>query len=124
MYALGVLLITLANVLDIVLGLYQMIIFAAIILSWIRPNPSNDIIRTILLVVARLTNPVFAWVRARMPQSLNNTGLDFSPIIVLLAIFAVRHFFVSVLSHYGAEIAYGLTPTESTGTGGGIQPKY
>jgi YggT family protein len=61
------------------LDLYSLVLFAAIILSWLNLSPDNPIVK----VVRQLTEPVLAPVRRVLPAA---GGFDFSPLLVLLAI--------------------------------------
>ncbi|HEX6351190.1 MAG TPA: YggT family protein [Candidatus Dormibacteraeota bacterium] len=70
-----------------VLGLLQILLYALVILifirvafSWIGPNPRNQVFRISYL----LTEPFLAPVRNLLPQT---AGIDLSPMIVTLAIF-------------------------------------
>ncbi|OVE82452.1 hypothetical protein BVY03_00880 [bacterium K02(2017)] len=114
MFIIGDLIITLAHILHIVLNLYVWVIFAAVIISWIRPSPSNEIIRTILTIVLRLTEPTFRWVRSKMPRSLMSTGLDLTPMIVWLAVFAVDMFTYRILLRIGYQLSTGQTSNPSS----------
>ena len=69
-----------------ILSLYQFIIFAAIILSWLRAFgvlPYSRPIAIIQDILYRLTEPVFRPVRSVIPSF---GGLDLSPIIVFFGI--------------------------------------
>lgn len=90
MFVLGNILLVIAQVFSLVVGFYEWVIIASIIISWIRPNPSNDIVRTLLTTVHRLTEPVYFQIRKRLPQSLLSTGLDFTPMILLIALYAIN----------------------------------
>lgn len=109
MFILGDILITAANILHIIFTLYQWVIIAAVIISWVRPSPSNDIVRSILIVVKRLTEPLFGWVRSKMPKSFLSTGLDFTPIIVLLAVYAIDMLTYRILMNLGVRLSMGVT---------------
>lgn len=108
MFILGDILIVAATILHYVFSFYQFVILAAVILSWVRPAPTNDIIRNILYAIHRLTDPVFAWVRMRMPAGLRNTGLDLSPMIVLLVLMGVDMLTYRVLMHTGIYLTMGV----------------
>ncbi|MDY6905094.1 MAG: YggT family protein [Thermodesulfobacteriota bacterium] len=84
-------LVALARVMDIVLTIYMWIIIAQAILSWVSPDPYNPIVRAI----NNLTQPVLYRIREKIPTVFG--GLDFSPIIVLLAIVFLRAFVVNSL---------------------------
>ncbi len=78
---------------DLVLQLYEYVLVAMIIFSWLQAfgviNTRNPAVATIGDVLYRLTEPVLAPIRRIMP---NLGGLDLSPIVVFLAIFVVRQY--------------------------------
>ena len=61
------------------LDLYSLILFVAVILSWINLSEDNPIVR----IVRQLTEPVLAPLRKVLPPV---AGLDLSPIVLLLGI--------------------------------------
>ena len=83
----------LGTVLNVVLTLYMWIIIARAVLSWVSPDPYNPIVRFIYNV----TEPVLSQIRRRLPVSFS--GIDFSPIIVLLVIIFLQNFVVNYLVH-------------------------
>jgi YggT family protein len=91
MFVLGNFLGALAGVLDIVLTIYMWIVIIAALISWVHPDPYNPIVRFLYSV----TEPVFAMVRRLLP--FPSMGIDFSPIIVLLAIIFLQQFLVRTL---------------------------
>jgi YggT family protein len=95
MFIVGNFLIALATVLNIVLTLYMWVVIARAVLSWVNPDPYNPIVRTI----ASVTDPVLDWIRRRLPVSYG--GIDFSPIIVFLAIIFLKNFLVATLATMG-----------------------
>ena len=80
-----------AKVLDVVLTIFMWIVIARAILSWVSPDPYNPIVR----FIHNITEPVLHQIRKRLP--LNFGGIDFSPILVLLAIIFLRQFVVQSL---------------------------
>ena len=80
-----------AKVLDIVLVIFMWIVIARAILSWVSPDPYNPIVR----FIHNVTEPVLYQIRKRVP--LNFGGIDFSPIIVLLAVIFLQRFLVTSL---------------------------
>ena len=62
------------------LNLYFWIVIIAAVMTWIEPNPYNPIVRFLYAV----TEPVFDFVREHLPVTFG--GIDFSPLVVLLAI--------------------------------------
>jgi YggT family protein len=91
MFIFANLLRALATVIDLVLNLYMWIIIARAVISWVNPDPYNPIVR----VLYSVTDPVLLAIRRRLP--LNFGGIDFSPIIVILAIIFLRQFLVASL---------------------------
>jgi YggT family protein len=63
------------------LGLYSWIIIAAALITWVSPDPRNPIV----MFLRQVTEPVLAPVRRLLPP-WKTGGLDFSPLIVILAI--------------------------------------
>ena len=67
-------------VLHYILNIYFFIIIIRALLSWVNPDPYNPIVQ----FLHSITEPVLYRVRQLIPMS--GMGIDFSPIIVLLAI--------------------------------------
>ncbi len=74
-------------ILSYLLTIYIWIIIIRALLSWVNPDPYNPIVQ----ILYRLTEPVLAPVRYRMPDI---GGIDASPIVVLLVIFFLQSFLV------------------------------
>ena len=87
-----------ARVLDFALLFFMWIIIARAVLSWVSPDPYNPIVR----FIHRVTEPVMSRIRSFVP--LNFGGLDFSPIVILLAIMFLRTFLVKSLIQFGATL--------------------
>lgn len=104
MSVLGLILITIAKVLHLILNLYSFIILGAVILSWIRPAPNNPIVN----FITQTTEPLFRIVRKKMPRALFATGMDFTPIIIFIAITVVDTIVVGLLMDAGISLRYGM----------------
>ena len=63
------------------LGLYSWVIIAAALITWVSPAPRNPVV----MFLRQVTEPVLAPVRRFLPP-WKTGGLDFSPLIVILAI--------------------------------------
>ena len=81
-----------------VLQIYMWVIIARAILSWVSPDPYNPIVR----FIHNITEPVLYQVRKRIPALMG--GIDFSPIIVLLAILFLQHFVVQSLLDWADKL--------------------
>jgi YggT family protein len=67
------------------------VIIARAVISWVNPDPYNPIVR----FLNSITEPVLYPVRRRIP--IHFGGLDFSPILVILAIIFLQSFVVQSL---------------------------
>ena len=88
----------LAKIADIALTLYMWIIIGRAVISWVNPDPYNAIVRFLTSV----TEPVLYPIRRRLPSM---GGIDFSPILVILAIIFIQSFLVQSL----ADLAHTIT---------------
>lgn len=84
-------LIATAQALNMVLWLYMWIIIARALISWVNPDPGNPIVRFLY----NATEPLLYRVRRAIP--FFGGGIDFSPFIVLLAIYFMQGFLVQSL---------------------------
>ena len=99
MFALRHLLVALAQILNLGLTIYMWLIIARALLSWVNPDPYNPIVRFLYNV----TEPVLAWLRQRLP--LVYSGLDLSPLLVLLAIVFLKNFLIASI----LDLAYRIS---------------
>lgn len=81
-----------AYVLDSVITFFLIVLFARVILSWIR-LPYNQIIQLIFQV----TEPVLRPIRRRLPLTW---GIDFSPMIVFILLIVLRIVVVGSILDY------------------------
>jgi YggT family protein len=88
-----------AEVLDIVLSLYMWLIIAQAVLSWVSPDPYNPIVRFLSSVTAPVLN------RARRLVPTFYGGIDFSPMLVILAIYFLRRALIPTLFQLSARLA-------------------
>lgn len=80
-----------ANILDILLGIYTWVVVIAVLISWVNPDPYNPIVRFLRAV----TEPVFRPVRRLIGYRLG--PIDISPLIVILAIIFAQRFLIRSL---------------------------
>ncbi len=92
MFVLQNLVFSLAWLVSNLLGLYWWLVVAAVVLSWVSPDPYNPIVRFIRSV----TEPVLSRVRRALPF-LYLSGIDLSPIVVLLGVEFLRLFLAGSL---------------------------
>jgi YggT family protein len=79
------------GIVDMILQVLVWIIIAQIIISWLVAfnviNTSSNFVRTLLDALDRLTAPLYRPIRKIMPDF---GGIDFSPIVLILAIQILR----------------------------------
>src|ERR687893_2774536 len=84
-------LFSLFQVLDVLLMVVTYLIIAQAILSWLVAfnvvNTHNDFVRSFLNFLDRIPEPLYRPIRRILPDF---GGIDFSPIVVLLLIYALR----------------------------------
>ncbi|MEA2625757.1 MAG: YggT family protein [Candidatus Binatota bacterium] len=99
MFVLANFLTAVATVLDMGLGIYKWILIGRAVISWVNADPYNPIVRFLY----NATEPVLYRVRRTIPSYAG--GIDFSPLIVLLAIFFLQAFLVRSLFEFAARLA-------------------
>jgi len=90
MFIMGNFLQASATVIHYVLNFYMWVIIARAVLSWVNPDPYNQIVR----FIHNITEPVLYPIRSRIPFL---GGIDVSPIIVILGIVFLEKFIVGSL---------------------------
>lgn len=98
MFVLSNLIIALAKVVDIVLTFYMWIIIFRAVISWVNPDPYNQIV----VFLYRVTEPVLQPIRRKLP--MRNVGIDISPIIVILAIVFLKYFLVETIIQLASHL--------------------
>lgn len=86
--------IALANAIHILFRAYTFLIFARVILSWIRIDPYHPTWGPVLRFIYQATEPIMQPVRNILPSM---GGLDFTPIIVLIGLDLIRGLLIQVL---------------------------
>lgn len=76
---------------DQIISLYIWVVIIAAVVSWVRADPYNPIVQ----LLYRLTEPVYAKIRRMMPTVY--AGVDFAPIILILALQFIKLFFIKLL---------------------------
>jgi len=82
----------LVHLLHTVISIYILIIIVAALLSFVRPDPNNPIVQ----VLYRLTDPIYQFIRKRFPFVVIS-GMDLSPLILLLALQFIDTFMMRAL---------------------------
>jgi len=72
---------SIAQLLHTVINAYIWIIIISAVLSFIKPDPYNQLVQAIY----KLTEPVYAYIRKQMPF-LVISGMDLTPLILILGL--------------------------------------
>ena len=64
-----------------ILDMYKWIVIIDVVLSYVQPDPRNPIVQ----VLNRLTEPLFRFVRQKLPFVVFS-GIDLSPIVIIFGI--------------------------------------
>lgn len=85
----------------LLLDLYWWVVIVAVVVSWLVAfgvlNTYNEFARTIVRALSALTEPVFRQIRRVIPTV---GGLDFSPFIVLIAIWFIEYVLIWAEARY------------------------
>ena len=98
MFMISNFLFALAKLVEILLGIYMWIVIGRAILSWVNPDPYNPIVR----FLHDVTEPVLSRIRRMLPAL--GGSIDFSPMILILAIYFLMSFLVPTLKHMAAAL--------------------
>ena len=100
MYMFGYFLQALAGVVHVLLVMAMIVVIARAVLSWVSPDPFNPIVR----LINQLSEPLLYPVRRRVPYV---GGIDFSPVLVLLAVMFLDNFIVPTLQRFAFSLIQG-----------------
>ncbi len=87
-----------AQLIDFLLTAYMWVIIGRAVISWVSADPSNPIVRFLY----EATEPALSRIRRFLPMSMG--GIDFSPMILIMAIMFLQSFLVPTLK----QLAMGM----------------
>ena len=97
----GNLLLTVAEIVNMLLNVYYWVVIVAALISWVNPDPYNPVVRFLRTV----TEPVFRPIRRLIGYRLG--PVDISPLVVILGILFVQRFLVRSIIEIGHKIKGG-----------------
>jgi YggT family protein len=98
MFVVAYFLYALAQILDMVIWAYMLIVIARALLSWVNPDPYNPIVRFLY----NATEPVLYRLRRTIPAF--GGGIDFTPMILILILYFLKAFLVPTLARMAVVI--------------------
>lgn len=97
MIVLGNILIGIGSILSGLIFVFTLLVFAAVVMSWVSADPRNPLVQ----FVKNVTDPLFAWVR----RYVKPIGMiDLSPIVVILVLQLIDITIAKSLIEYGHHI--------------------
>lgn len=93
----GLVMLSIARLLELLIYVFMFAILALVILSWVQPNAYNPVVGLINSIAA----PLMRRARRLLPPM---GGLDLSPIVVLLLLGVLLRLLVAPLEHLGASL--------------------
>jgi YggT family protein len=96
----GLLVLTVAELLNLLLNIYFFTILIQVILSWVNPGGYNPAIA----LLYSLNEPILSRARRMIPPI---SGFDLSPIVVFIGIQLIKILLVSPIADIGKRLAFG-----------------
>ncbi|MBD3426205.1 MAG: YggT family protein [Candidatus Omnitrophica bacterium] len=90
MFVLSEIIRSLALLISLLFNVVYFILIIRIILSWVNPDPYNEIVQ----IIYRISEPILAPFR-RLPLQMG--AIDFSPILAFIVLSVLRNFIVNLL---------------------------
>lgn len=87
----------LATLINIILGAYVWVVIGRVVISWVNADPYNPIVHFLY----QITEPLLSRIRRFLPVF---GGLDFAPMILILAIIFLQSFLVPTLRQLAQTI--------------------
>ncbi len=98
MFVVNNFMMAIAQLIDFLLTAYMWIIIGRAVISWVNADPHNPIVRFLY----EATEPLLSRIRRMLPLSMG--GIDFSPMILIMAIMFLQSFLVPTLK----QLAVGM----------------
>jgi YggT family protein len=94
-----------AGICDTLLTIYFYIVIISALISWVRPDPYNAIVR----FLRNVTEPIYVYIRRYIPFVYVG-GFDLSPIVLIVAIQFLRWAVVKNLYHLAGQMGHAVYP--------------
>ena len=91
MFVVNNFIMAIAQLIDFLLTAYMWVIIGRAVISWVNADPHNPIVRFLY----EATEPLLSRIRRLIPMSMG--GIDFSPMILIMAIMFLQSFLVPTL---------------------------
>jgi YggT family protein len=98
MFVAGDFLVAIGVIIDKLLSVYMLVVIVRALLSWVRPDPHNAIVR----FICNLVDPVTYRISRIIPTRIGM--VDISPIILIALIWFAQAFLARVVIDFGARL--------------------
>jgi YggT family protein len=98
MFVVNNFMMAIAQLIDFLLTAFMWVIIGRAVISWVNADPRNPIVRFLY----EATEPLLSRIRRFLPMSMG--GIDFSPMILIMAIMFLQSFLVPTLK----QMAMGM----------------
>jgi YggT family protein len=98
MFVVNNFMMAIAQLIDFLLTAFMWVIIGRAVISWVNADPRNPIVRFLY----EATEPLLSRIRRLLPMSMG--GIDFSPMILIMAIMFLQSFLVPTLK----QMAMGM----------------
>lgn len=85
----------LARIINAAFEIFNILIIARVIISWVQPNPNDERWIKLIRLVYDLTEPVLGPIRELIPTG--SIGIDFSPLVAIFALSIIRSFLIRII---------------------------
>jgi YggT family protein len=100
MFVMNNFIMALAQLLDFLLSAYMWIVIGRAVISWVNADPYNPVVR----FLHDITEPLLSRIRRLLPVSMG--GIDFSPMLLILAIMFLQSFLVPTLKQMAKAMGH------------------
>lgn len=102
MFVVGNLFIQVGHLVDLAATLYSLVVIGAAVITWFPVDPIQPIVRFLRV----LTEPVYDRLRKYLPRQVwdNNLGVDFTPAILLIAVWFLGNLVAQSLVDLGLRL--------------------
>ena len=92
MSAIAEILMGLGGIIHSLISVYIWVVIIAALLTWVKPDPYNPVVQ----FLTRITQPVYVFIRSKIPTTLN--GIDFAPLIIIIGLQVLDVVLVSMIN--------------------------
>jgi len=96
---LGSFLIRAIDIVDLLITLYMIVLFAVVVVSWFAPRSAHPAV----MFLRQITRPVLGWMRRKFPFVVQ-AGFDLSPMLAFFALYLVQRLVLETLRQMASRL--------------------